>query len=260
MISRSAFVLAARRWLATDQGSKLICDPFAKMFVSKDMEEFAKKTDTPFHYVLMRHRILEDFALRDSKGPHNVILLGSGFDTKFLRYSSNAGLTIIEVDRNENVKYKKNILQSNSLPCPHTISSNITSTKDLKNIFSTIDITKRTTILAEGFFMYQPGEFFFEGLNWIINYFKFNVRIGFDILHPNYAKSEQNKSITKRLAKNKEITHFYLPQKKCKEFFKTKNYITEILTPDDLQKKYYNINWNGKNDKYVCLAYSRDTL
>ena len=68
------------------------------------------------HYVLLRHRVLDDFATQP--GRTHAVLLGAGLDTKSLRYPD---LEIIEVDDPEMVRYKRVQFEKAGLAPPNTI-------------------------------------------------------------------------------------------------------------------------------------------
>lgn len=157
MLSRTAKILASRRALELEKKNPLIHDQFSPLFTDQESMAFANETKDEIHYVMMRHKALDDLVARKKNEFKQIILLGSGFDTKSLRFKEES-IKFIELDSPEVIKHKKNILNKYGYDKVTTHSTFIHSTLDLSNIIKSTDPSFPTLVLAEGFFMYLKPE------------------------------------------------------------------------------------------------------
>ena len=249
-IPRSAKVLASRRALDATLPNSLLNDTYSKIFVDDEMLSFAQKTDNPVHYVLMRHKVLEDYTV-GTENFEQILLLGAGLDTKFLRYPSKAK-KIIEVDSEDLIRFKQDILTDKQLTQPRSHPLKIQSIEDLKEIINSLDRKKPTAIVAEGFFMYFEKPLFFQAMQLFTEYFE-SYLIGFDMLDPSYIESEANRKIHERLKASGEKYFSFTSAKELESTFVKEGIKSKVWYPSSLQKHYYGTNWEGRDDKFVFV-------
>ena len=255
-ISRSAAVLASRRFIDSTKTMSLVGDQLSALFVDLPTLKFSIETDQPVHYVLMRHRILED-SLKSINDLEQVVILGSGFDTTSIRNCGN-GIEFFEVDRPGVLHFKDSVLrQSNVGALSNPIGIDVRNIDDLKEVLRKTDPSKNTFIMAEGFFMYFDQEFIAEALNVITEYYD-NVSIGFDHLMPAYGLDENNKKVIDRLkTAGKESVRSFFSSNSIDEILSPSFWSIDIWTPSRLQKKYLDSEWAGRDDKYVAIIQPR---
>lgn len=255
-VSRSAAVLASRRFIDSTKTTSLVGDKLSALFVDLPTLKFSIETDQPVHYVLMRHRILED-SLNGIDGLEQVVILGSGFDTTSIRNSNN-GIDFFEVDRPGVLHFKDSVLrQANIGALSNPIGIDVRNINDLKEVLRKTDPSKHTFIMAEGFFMYFDQEFIGEALSLIIEYYD-RVSIGFDHLMPSYELDPNNKKVIDRLKKaGKESVKSFFNPDNIEEILDPQIWSIDTWTPTRLQKRYLNSNWTGRDDKYVAVIQPR---
>ncbi len=129
-ISRSAQILAARRAVDAESTTPLIGDEQAGMFATEEFLNMARSEAETIHYVLMRHRILEDQVFKNNAQFDHLVILGAGLDTKFLRYADTP-TKIVEVDTPDMAAFKRSKLQKAKLPVPDTIECSVITHSDL---------------------------------------------------------------------------------------------------------------------------------
>ena len=207
MISSTAKIICARRALATQQGSIIISDPYAKLFVDQELIDYVKETDAPVHGVLLRNRFYQDF-LRDSK-PEQILHLGSGLDTNFQRHSPFQSISYFEVDVPEMITYKKERLAKENLPLPNYISEKLSSIESFQKILGHLDPKRKTTFLAEGVFMYLDQSFVWELLSKLCDYVEKTPTIGFDFLDKTLENDPHHKEQKAKIEKKGEILRWY---------------------------------------------------
>lgn len=190
MISRTAKILASRRALEFEKENPLIRDQFAKLFADQESIEFASKTNNEIHYVLMRHKILDDLVALNLGNLKQVVLLGCGFDTKSLRYNGK-GARFLEVDNPAIFRLKRRVLDNYDYNKVETQESYIDSPNDLKIAIQNTDPSQPTLVIAEGFFMYLDSETAFKSFNLLSEYYGRNLVAGFDALSTEYANSKK---------------------------------------------------------------------
>lgn len=222
MIAATARLICARRALATEQGSPLIHDPYAHLFIDEASQKRALETDAPVHGVLLRNRFYQDF-LRQS-APEQVLHLGSGLDTHYQRHKPLQEISYFEIDLPEMITFKTEILKKAKLPIPHFIARKIETIADVKEILGKTDPHLKTTLIAEGLFMYLDVKLVKQLLQEISVYFKTPPQIAFDFLdakvenHPHHV--EQRKIIEGK----GEIFCWYANESEISELMKILNY------------------------------------
>ena len=248
-LSRSALVLAARRAVETQAPMPLVDDPYARILTTDEFIEFAERERDATHYVLLRHRVLDDFATQH--GHTHAVLLGAGLDTKSLRYP---GMGIIEVDDVEMVQYKKGRLEEAGLSPPNAIAKRIASVTDLLAVMQQVPPGCNSVVVAEGFFMYHSAEWLSEALGAIAGACVPAPNLGFDLLAPEYFTHTNNQGVTQRLRNAGEVAQFGETADSVRGQLESLGYDVEVWTPSRLAKHYLKTEWRGRNDKYVVTA------
>jgi len=255
MVSRSALVLAARRALAYEQKSQIIQDPFAHLFINDEIMKFVRKTDAPIHYVLLRHRVIDDLLIKFNGVIEQVIIFGAGFDTRFQRLNLRNNVRFLEIDSHVLSRYKEEKLKLNNLILPSQKHLIIKTLENWLEALMATDPDRVTMILGEGFFMYHTKENIFAMLKEAVNYYAKPPFIVFDMLDPIYLNSQTNQKIHKRLRKSNENVLSLVPCAELEALFDSLGMKTLVFTPSLLTKKYLQKSWNGRDDKYVLCAY-----
>lgn len=259
-ISHTATLLASRRALATEQGSKLIQDPYAQHFSNPEYMQKAISSDSRVHYVLMRHRKMDDVYRKYADHYEQVVLLGSGFDTKFQRFPGLWGKHI-EIEKPEMKKLKSEILKANHLPIPaiHTFESDLSPVDFFNEILRLIDPESRTLFIAEGFFMYFTEQHIFDFFEMAIMHLQRTEKaFAFDMIDRSYLLDANNRAVHERIKKNGETVLTCMDREPFERFFGEHGIQTETFYPSDLQREYYGSEWSGNNDKFVMVASTRE--
>ena len=256
MISRSALVLAGRRALAVEQNDSICKDKYAKIFVDNDIYDFVKRTDCQIHGMLMRSRYMEDQLDKCIDNLDLIINLGAGLDTKYQRYIKNhKKIRYIEFDKKSVLDFKTLKLKEHSLPIPEFFISNDLNFDNFRKLIVDINPALRVCFIAEGFFMYWPKETLSKLLKLISNHFKSKINFIFDHHQEGINQKRDSLEIQKRLKKSGELTISTLSQSEVASIFTKNNYHFEFITPKELAVLYYNTNWEGHNEKYICSAH-----
>jgi len=254
MVSHTAQVLAARRALAYRQGCPLCTDSYASMFVTPKYEKIACDTDDKAHYVLMRHRVLEDYYLEQSaRGRKQVVLLGAGFDTKRQRYPKKYKKHI-EVETVEMVKHKCRILEENGMFLPETLSPRGTAIEQFDQILRGTDPDLATVFIAEGYFMYFELEQILSFFERAISYYSVNPAFGFDMISDSYPDNPRNKTVIERIRKTGEKVLSCCSPSVLSRILTNYHLEVDLCSPSILQRRYLNSVWEGEDDKFVILA------
>jgi len=257
MIPRSALVLAARRALAYQQNSPIMQDPLAHLFVDDEMMAFAKKTDAPIHYVLLRHRIMDDLLIKFKDSVEQLVILGAGFDTKFQRLDLPENLRFLEVDNDAVLQFKKEKLKQQHYKIPGYCPLIIKGTENWKEVLMSTDPNKPTMLIGEGFFMYQKDTL--AMLKEAVTYYKKKLYIVFDMIDPALPDSQENQAMRQRLEKGGEKFSGLMPATEIETFFDDLGIKTNIFTPSLLASKYSNVSFDSSKDKYVYVVFANST-
>lgn len=258
MISHTAQLLSARRALAHDQKSSIIRDRFAQYFCSSEYIHKAKDSDAPVHYVLLRHRKLDDLYQSRSKSKSQVVLLGAGFDTKYQRLKHD-WQKHLEVDTKEMINFKRSILKREKLKEPEFLVSDKkwSVNQFTNNICDALNPNLDTTFIGEGFFMYFSEKDLKIFLKTVLDFFSKKPCFAFDMISDIYLSNENNRKTIERIRKNGENVLTCIPPNQVKDLFlklEYKNSELQYYYPSDLQAEYLQSTWTGQNDKYVFIA------
>lgn len=254
MLSHTAQVLSARRALAFSQNSPLVNDHLAHHFVSGEYSDLAKKTDVPVHYVLMRHRKLEDFFLDQSSACKQVVILGSGFDTKLQRFP-RLWEKYFEVEGDEMARYKSAKLKELGLSVPDFITPKGEPAEQFRTILTSTAPHLRTLFLAEGYFMYFGLDHILEFMRMAHDYYKVMPSFGFDMIDESYPDNPDNRNVLERIRASGENVLTWCEADVFKRLFKSFGMNIEIWHPSKLSSHYRQAKWEKADDKYVLIAY-----
>jgi len=114
-VSFTAKVMAATRAVETQRPDALFTDPLAAKLAGKEAIEAAiplleeyEKQGRPFASV--RTRFFDDFLNKYSQHIRQIVLLGSGMDTRAFRLNWPNGTHVYEIDQSDVILYKESIL------------------------------------------------------------------------------------------------------------------------------------------------------
>lgn len=257
MIPWTARVLAARRHGDSQLSNALLIDDYAKYFVDNETMNFVSQANE-VHYVIMRHKCLDDLLRINKNSIEQVIIFGCGFDSKCIRYADEK-ITFLEVDSAEVLALKKEKLNALGYNRVNSIATKVSTTDDLELILEKVDKHKKTLIIAEGFFPYLEESFAKDFLASVASYFKAGFIIGFDSLCTSFPEDSVNQESIKRLkSKSGEEFKFYCSSDDLEKFLKKLGLDISVYTPKDLALRYYSMNWDRRNDKYIAIVSSPD--
>ncbi|MBD2441337.1 SAM-dependent methyltransferase [Nostoc sp. FACHB-110] len=119
-VSFTAKVMAAARAVETQRHDALFTDPLAAQLAGKEAIEAAiprleeyEKQGRPFASV--RTRFFDDFLKKYAGQIRQIVLLGSGMDTRAFRLDWQTGTHVYEIDQPDVLLYKESVL-SGSIP------------------------------------------------------------------------------------------------------------------------------------------------
>ena len=114
-VGRTSLLIAAWRAMEAEQIDPLVIDPIANIFVDQETaawaNEVAQASVSTRHLINYRTRYFDDY-LREEvrRGVTQIVILGAGLDTRSLRLG-NSGVTFLEVDRAEVLRFKRRQLE-----------------------------------------------------------------------------------------------------------------------------------------------------
>jgi len=121
-VSYTARAMAAVRACESKRDDALFIDPFAHKLAGNDVVEKAitltdnyEKQGRPYGQV--RTRFLDDFLLKNLGNSRQVVLLGAGLDTRAYRLKLPDDLCFYEVDQEDVIVYKNQILANEQPRC-----------------------------------------------------------------------------------------------------------------------------------------------
>ena len=256
MISHTADVLAARRALATSQGSRLINDPTAEHFTSKRSRQIALESDAPIHFVLLRHRHLEDFVLRQPFQVEQVVVLGAGFDTKYARHAALRKIEYLEVDAPEMLERKKEVLGRLGYPVPPSYPSYLESPQDLAKLTRLTSPDKKTVVIAEGVFMYHPRSFLDSVVAGLASYYQNDIALGFDLFAPELASDPGFQARRVRIESRGEVFKLFLPPRDANNLLSQHGLNATIWDFERLCRHHLDTPAPRLDFHYICCARS----
>ncbi|MBD2387115.1 SAM-dependent methyltransferase [Cylindrospermum sp. FACHB-282] len=162
-VSFTAKVMAAGRAIETQRPDALFTDPLAAQLAGQEAIEAAiptleeyEKQGRPFTSV--RTRFFDDFLNKYSDNIRQIVLLGSGMDTRAFRLNWPPGTHVYEIDQPDVMLYKESVLNGVIPNCTrHSICA------DLKESFWS------QLLLKEGYQTSEPTIWLLEGFLYYLN-------------------------------------------------------------------------------------------
>ena len=120
-VGKSAQLMAAIRAKEHDKKEGLFTDPFAAKLAGNEGFKILKEQlpDQDRAYILVRTRFFDDFMMEALREVSQVVILGSGFDTRAFRLSFPQKTKLFELDLPEVIERKIAILKGDSANCQH---------------------------------------------------------------------------------------------------------------------------------------------
>ncbi|MCP6760751.1 MAG: SAM-dependent methyltransferase [Fischerella sp. CENA71] len=130
-VSFTAKVMAAVRAVETQRVDALFTDPLAAQLAGKEAIETAiprleeyEKQGRPFTSV--RTRYFDDFLNKYSQNIRQIVLLGSGMDTRAFRLNWQPGTHVYEIDQGDVLLYRESVLSGIIPKCTrHSICADL---------------------------------------------------------------------------------------------------------------------------------------
>lgn len=252
-VSHTAQVLAARRALAYQQRNPLVTDHLAHHFVDQPAMALVQQTDESIHYVLLRHRRLEDCYVEAASTCTQAVILGAGFDTKYQRYP---GLwkRVIEVDSEPMTRFKQDVLRAQHLPVPEYVVPQGDPSQQFTTILSATNPQQKTFFLGEGYFMYFDVADIQQFFTRALAYYAQLPQFGFDMIAAAYADNPRNRAVMARIAAAGEHVLTCCDPAVFQTVLEPYGIRTEAWFPSRLARHYLQAKWEKEDDKYVMVT------
>lgn len=151
----TARMMAAMRARETNREDRLFSDPFAEKLAGEEaFQQVDRRLSTDDQtYVAVRTRFFDDFLTTAQIG--QVVLLGSGLDTRAYRLPWASGVEVYELDHAEVLTYKAELLKGISPSCKHhLIAADLTQPWQEKLLSAGYSPAAPSLWLLEGLLMY----------------------------------------------------------------------------------------------------------
>lgn len=164
-VSSTAKAMAAVRACESKRQDALFNDPFAERLAGEEamakaisLTEQHEKQGRP--YAQVRTRFLDDFLLSNVKNISQVVLLGAGLDTRAFRLELPKQLRFFELDQEEIILYKNQILANDCPRCDRqTIATNLGESGWVDLLLNSgFNPSEPTIWILEGFLYYLTEE------------------------------------------------------------------------------------------------------
>lgn len=164
-VRQTADRISASRALLTSRYPSFLNDPYASLFAAPNSINMTRPTSS-LSRIATRTRVFDCF-VEDClcKNYTQVISLGAGYDFRFMRILMPSNVKIWEIDQEEVVTHKQNILEQNAVITPSNlmrVSSDITTLSFLP-LCTGFDPRLKTCIIGEGLLYYFDAEKVEEG-------------------------------------------------------------------------------------------------
>ncbi len=198
-IGATAFIIAGIRALEDSREHPMFSDPYAQLFLNRELQETARQL-TQVHFAVgdaIRLRTVAFNVIVESgirRGVRQVVTLGSGFDMRH-RIFASGDVQFFDVDQSAVLEFKASVLAEAGFPGCTAIPCNYLEA-DLPEelIRAGLDPDAETLIIWEGNTMYLPGTLIMGFLNRLCERLS-RFRIGFDyfpesVLNGTYENAE----------------------------------------------------------------------
>ena len=260
--------------------TKLFVDNYIKWFIENESEQVEKRIAVPFErsddpekeflrfayrYTILRERFFDD-RIEDAihRGYQQVLLLGSGYDTRALRLSSIRAnnISVIEVDTPATIDRKRCILETKmgALPDHLTFVPLDFSRDDLATAFREhVRDDLKTICVWQGVSYYLTSETVSSVLDAIVAFTQSGTLLGFDCCTP--LMLETNEEIPgidfniKRLEEIGEPYRFGIYESKMVTLLQEKGYRTQLIsTQAEIEVEYLRETTLPNKMWYVVMA------
>lgn len=167
-VEGTALMMTAKRAIAQSlpDPDRLVEDPFSVRLAEPELEALCRywgvTPDTPDSFkrrltrnIIVRTRFFDDCLMRHSESIKQIVILGSGLDTRAYRLSCLQGATVYEIDHADLLNYKQQVLSDvQPFPVHHLIPGDLTKDWVSKLLDTEFEPTQPTFWLAEGVLMY----------------------------------------------------------------------------------------------------------
>lgn len=153
-VGKSAQLMAAIRAQEHERKEGLFTDPFAGKLAGDEGLEMLEEQLPPQDraYILVRTRFFDDFLIEAVRGASQVVILGSGLDTRAFRLTFPHETKLFELDLPEVIERKITLLKDASANCQHYI------------LKTDINQPWEHLLLEKGYQISRPAVFLLEGL------------------------------------------------------------------------------------------------
>lgn len=153
-VAKSAQLMAAIRAKEHERKERLFTDPFAAKLAGDEVLEMLEEQLPPQDrlYILIRTRFFDDFIIEAVREASQVVILGSGLDTRAFRLTFPHLTKLFELDLPEVLERKVSLLQDAFANCQHYL------------LKADISQPWEHLLLEEGYQVSQPAVFLIEGL------------------------------------------------------------------------------------------------
>jgi methyltransferase (TIGR00027 family) len=284
--SRTAMMAAIHRFLASmeehpnfrgpDNLAKLFLPPKARFFLSFSFfrrlirNKLHKKVPGTYEYVTARTKHFDNlFKQALVENIPQIIFLGSGYDTRAIRFKNSIQRTsIFELDAPTTQQHKKKILQKHNISIPPQVSfvpinfSKESMDKVLSR--SVYDSSEKSFFIWEGVTMYLPEEVIKETLAFIKYNSGSGSTVAFDYFYKSFVEGKYYygaKELMESVSKTGEPYQFGIEEGKIESFLSENGFdVLSHYTPDEFEKTYLyddNGEFFGKMYGFACHVYAR---
>jgi len=218
-------------------------------FIDQNVDPESEFQRTAFRYTIFREKFFDDFIENAvHAGYKRLVLLGAGFDTRFLRLPilKEKNASVIEVDILSTINVKKEILKEKLGHIPERLSliAMDLSENNLKTVLhNNISAESRTVLIWQGVSYYLKKDVVSSILDAIKSFTPTGTLLGFDCCSPlmlfDNDKIPGIRFNIVRLAKIGEPYLFGMPKDKMEVWLKEKGF-RDVMTYDQqlLEEKY----------------------
>ncbi len=285
--SRTAMMAAIHRFMASkeehpnfqgpDNLAKLFLPPKARFFLSFSFirrsirKKLHKKVPGTYEYVTARTKHFDNiFKHALEENIPQIIFLGSGYDTRAIRFKDSIQRTnIFELDAPTTQQHKKKLLRKHNISIPLQVSFlpiNFMK-KNMANVLSSAgyDTSQKSFFIWEGVTMYLPEEAIKETLAFIKNNSGCGSTVAFDYFYKSFVEGKYYyygaKELIESVSKTGEPYQFGIEKGKIESFLSENGFdVLSHYTPDEFEKTYLydnNGEFFGKMYGFACNVYAR---
>ncbi|GJD19271.1 hypothetical protein RIVM261_042270 [Rivularia sp. IAM M-261] len=241
-VCKTAVVMAAKRAIETERPDKLFDDPFAALLAGDTaialQKEYLsqlpdKKSEIKVQFVAVRTRYFDDFLMESIPHASQVVILGSGLDTRAFRLPLAPTINLYEIDLPEIIDYKLNILDGVKPRCNyHAIAGDLKLEWAEKLLTSGYEANKPTVWLLEGLLMYLDETEVDQLLKTISNLSSTSSFLGADLI------SVQSWEVGTQNSKAVISGHWKSGYDEPEHLFATHGWEVSVVQPGDIRANY----------------------